>query len=79
VLREHGFSETPYSGEAKVKLGYTEWHRRDELGNEHYVADYSNGRWQHTAATGEGSREPFDLASGQGAASLDQRLTQFRL
>jgi hypothetical protein len=79
ILREHGFSQTPYSEEARIRLGCTEWHRRDPLGNEHYVLDYSNGRWMHTAATGDNAREPFDSASGQGAAALGRRLSEFRL
>jgi len=79
ILREHGFSQTPYSDEAKLKLGCTEWHRRDPLGNEHYVLDYSNGRWVHMAAMGENTPQPFDSGSGQGAAALEQRLSQFRL
>jgi hypothetical protein len=78
ILQEHGFSETPYSDEARLRLGCTEWHRRDPLGNEHYVLDYSNGRWVHTAVTDD-TREAFDRASGQGAAALDQRLSAFRL
>lgn len=78
ILQEHGFSETPYSEEARLRFGCTEWHRRDVLGNEHYVLDYSNGRWVHTAAIGD-NREAFDRASGQGAAALDQRLSAFRL
>jgi hypothetical protein len=79
VLRERGFSEILYSDEARRKLGYTEWRRRDPLGNEHYVLDYSNGRWEHSAASGDDTREAFDSASGQGAAALDQRLSTFRL
>jgi hypothetical protein len=53
ILREHGFSQTSYSDEARLRIGCTEWHRRDPLGNEHYVLDYSNGRWVHTTVTGD--------------------------
>lgn len=78
ILQEHGFSQTPYSDDARLRLGCTEWHRRDRLGNECYVLDYSNERWMHTAATGD-NREAFDRVSGQRAAALDLRLSAFRL
>ena len=79
VLWENGFSQIPYPIETKLKLGYNKWRRRDRLGNEHYVTDYSNGDWQHIVALGNHFRTSLDSASGQGAMSLDQRLSQFQL